>query len=154
MRARYMSRFGRDAGDNRLLPLVLTLRGEARGYDLQNVAVAPCAGRQTNCSILDLLTGSSLFASNVEVRFPLPGVFTRSYSYGPLPLEGFVFADAASLRTRNPDGWRDWKGQLLRSVGAGVRVNAAGIVLEFAAARPYDGPSRGWTFAFNVGPGF
>ena len=146
---------GPDRGDNRLLPLVLTLRGEVRGYDLDNVATAPCLSPETlSCSILDRLTGSSLFASNVEVRFPLPGVFTRTYNYGPLPMEGFLFADAASLRTRSPDGARDWRGQLLRSVGAGVRLNTAGIVFEFAAARPYDGPSRGWTFAFNVGPGF
>jgi Tol biopolymer transport system component len=156
LRARYVSRVGRDRADSRLLPLVLTLRGEVRGYDLQNVAAAPCGAGSgaLRCSILDLLTGSSLFATNAEARFPLPGVFKGRYDYGPLPIEGFLFADLASLRTKEPGAGAPSAGHLLRSAGAGVRVNAAGIVFEFAAARPYDRPSRGWSFAFNVGPGF
>lgn len=155
LRGRYMARLGRDARDPRLLPLVLTLRGEVRGYDLQNVATGACGDRQDlNCSLLDLLTGGSLLATNAELRFPIPGVFTRSYSYGPLPVEGFVFADSASLRTKAFESGRDSKGHLLRSAGAGVRVNAAGIIFEFAAARRFDRPSGGWGFAFNIGPGF
>ena len=154
LRGRYVTRVGRDAGDPRLLPLVLTLRGEARGYDLRNVAQTACGEREKlDCSLLDLLTRSSLTAGNVELRFPIPGVVTRSYSYGPLPLEGFVFADAASLRTKNFTGGADWKGHLLRSVGAGVRLNGAGIILEMAAAHRYDRPG-GWGFSFNIGPGF
>jgi Tol biopolymer transport system component len=155
LRARYVARVGHDASDPRLLPLVLTLRGDARGYDLRNVAAASCGSRGSlDCSILDLLTGSSLLATNAEIRFPLPGVFTRSYSYGPVPMEGFVFADAASLRTKAFEAGRGWRGHLLRSVGAGLRVNAAGIIFELAAARPYDRPQGGWALSFNIGPGF
>jgi outer membrane protein assembly factor BamA len=155
LRGRYVARLGRDARDPRLLPLVLTLRGEARGYDLQNVAAQSCGDREAlDCSILDLLTGSSLFASNAELRFPIPGVLTGSYNYGPLPVEGFVFTDAASLRTKNFATGPDWKGRLLRSAGAGVRVNAAGIIFEIAAAHRFDRPGRGWGLAFNMGPGF
>ena len=43
---------------------------------------------------------------------------------------------------------------MLRSVGAGVRVNAAGIIFEVAAAHAYDHPGKGWSLAFNIGPGF
>jgi hypothetical protein len=42
---------------------------------------------------------------------------------------------------------------MLRSAGVGVRLNAAGIVFEAAAARRFDGPG-GWGLSFNVGPGF
>jgi len=43
---------------------------------------------------------------------------------------------------------------VLRSFGAGVRLNAAGVVFEFAAARPLDLPDHGWRFSFNLAPGF
>ena len=43
---------------------------------------------------------------------------------------------------------------MLRSVGAGIRINAAGVLLELDAVRPFGQPARGWTFAFNYRPGF
>ena len=65
-----------------------------------------------------------------------------------------MFADAASVRTRAGTGLGGWRQHLLRSVGAGVRTNAAGVILEMAAARTFDRPGHGWTFAFNLTPGF
>ncbi len=59
---------------------------------------------------------------------------------GPVPLEGVLFGDAGVAWTRgeNPsfaDGTRDF----VRSVGAGVRVNAFNFaVVEFDAVRPLD----------------
>jgi hypothetical protein len=35
----------------------------------------------------------------------------------------------------------------------GARVNAAGFIFEFNAARPIT-PSHGWTFVVNFRPGF
>ncbi len=158
MRARYVSRFGSDASDPRLLPLVLTLRDQVRGYDLQSMVSAPCQDSTgLGCSAIDLLNGSRLFVGNVEVRFPLFGVFNRSFSYGPLPIEGLVFLDAGSLWTRQTatDGTGYWARHLMRSVGAGVRVNAGGMIFEFDAVRPYDRPDKkGWTISFNIVPGF
>jgi hypothetical protein len=43
---------------------------------------------------------------------------------------------------------------MLRSVGAGLRLTAAGLVFEFDAVRPIDHVSQGWKFAFNFRPGF
>jgi hypothetical protein len=157
LRARYAARVGSGAVDPRLLPLVLTLRGEVRGYELREVAATPCLGRAAgSCSILDVLRGSSLFSGNAEIRVPVPGIFTRSYSYGPFPMEAFVFADGVSLGTsdgRSEGGWASRR-QALRSAGLGLRVNTAGIVFEFAAARRFDHPWHGWALAFNIGPGF
>ncbi|HSK10950.1 MAG TPA: hypothetical protein VK911_15315, partial [Vicinamibacterales bacterium] len=107
-----------------------------------------------NCSLLDVLSGSRMLTTNVELRFPIPGFLSGTFDYGRLPLEGFVFADGASVRTRSGgmlDGWRE---HLMRSAGTGVRVNAAGVIFEVAAARTFDGPGRGWTVAFNLVPGF
>ncbi|MGE5360050.1 MAG: BamA/TamA family outer membrane protein [Bacteroidales bacterium] len=156
MRARYISRFGADASDPRLLPLVWTLRDQVRGYDLTSLLAGPCStGTSAGCST-DLLGGTRLFVGNMELRFPLLGVFSRTWSYGPLPLEGFVYMDGGSLWAHHevgPD--QAWTRQMLRSVGAGVRVNAGGMVFEISAVRPYDRPDkRGWTVAFNLSPGF
>jgi hypothetical protein len=71
-------------------------------------------------------------------------------------LEGVLFGDAGVAWTRasRPD-FAGGNRELVRSVGAGVRVNALGFaVLEFDAVRPLDRPGRGWMFAFNFLPGF
>ncbi len=159
VRARYISRFGADASDPRLLPLVWTLRDQVRGYDLQTMMTKPCsaASPSSDCMTLDWLGGSRLFVGNVEVRFPLLGAFNRSFSYGPLPMEGFVFGDLGTLWTHQSAGdaatW--WARHMMRSVGAGVRLNAGGMVFEVAAVRPFDrNDVRGWTVSFNLMPGF
>ncbi len=157
MRARYISRFGAGASDPRLLPLVLTLRDQVRGYDLQSMVTAPCTGTAGfGCAAISLLDGSRLFVGNLEMRFPIPGALDRTFTYGPIPMEGIVFVDTGSLWTRQATaGGGIWSQHLLRSVGAGVRVNAGGMVFELAAVRPFDRPDRkGWTFSFNIQPGF
>ncbi len=154
LRGRYVARLGAGGADSRLLPLVLSLRDQVRGYNLHTLASRSCAPGQGDCSLLDVLSGSRLLAGNVELRFPIPGFLSRSFSYGPLPLEGFVFADAASVRTRAGGLLEGWRQHLLRSVGTGVRVNAGGVIFELAAARTIDRPGHGWTFAFNLMPGF
>jgi hypothetical protein len=73
-----------------------------------------------------------------------------------VPLEGVIFGDAGVAWTSDQkpsfaDGPRD----VVRSVGAGVRVNAFNFaVVEFDAVRPLDRPGRGWLFQFNISPGF
>ena len=43
---------------------------------------------------------------------------------------------------------------MLRSAGAGARVNAGGFVLEFDGVRKLDPPPGGWTFSVSFRPGF
>ena len=154
VRARAVGRFGRDANNPRVLPLVLSLRDQVRGYDVHELSASACTAPGAGCSLLDVLGGSRIVATNAEVRFPIPGVWSGRFDYGPLPLEGFLFADAASVRTRG--GWmlQGWTEHLMRSAGAGLRMNAAGLILELAAARTFDGPGHGWKLAFNLKPGF
>ena len=154
VRARAVGRFGADAADPRVMPLVLSLRDQVRGYDLNGLSASACSAPGSRCSLLDVLSGSRLVATNVEVRFPIPGVLSRTFDYGPLPLEGFLFGDAASVRTRSGSMLEGWQGHLMRSAGAGVRLNAAGLIFELAAARTFDGAGRSWRLAFNLKPGF
>ncbi len=154
VRGRYVARLGGGGSDSRLMPLVVSLRDQVRGYSLHTLASRSCEAGQADCSLFDVLSGSRLIAGNVELRFPVPGFLSGRFNYGPLPVEGFVFADAASVRTRAGMGLDGWRQHLLRSVGAGVRTNAAGVVLELAAVRTFDRPGHGWTFAFNLMPGF
>jgi hypothetical protein len=39
-------------------------------------------------------------------------------------------------------------------VGAGVRINAMGLLLELTTVRPLDLRNAGWSFGFNLRPGF
>ena len=97
-------------------------------------------------------TTTRLFAANVEVRFPLAGVLHRAASYGRVPLEGLVFSDAGGFFARGTDN-RPTR-TVLRSAGAGVRVNAGGFVLEFDAAHPIESGPHGWRVSANFRPGF
>ena len=156
-RVLHFGRYGSAAEDFRLTPLYLGYPHLVRGYDFGSFHASECVADGTSsCPAFDRLVGSRLLIANAEVRFPLLGLFKREFVYGPVPLEGVIFGDAGVAWTRddNPsfaDGTRD----VVRSVGAGVRVNAFGFaVVEFDAVRPLDRPGRGWMFAFNFSPGF
>jgi outer membrane protein assembly factor BamA len=147
-RVMHVGRYGEGANDPRLLPLVWTLRDIVRGYG--------DTGRSQSANYLG---ATRLAVANLELRFPLLSAFGKSQRRG-LPLEGLVFSDlgafwssSASVSGSQPAGWRG-----LASTGAGVRLNAAGLVFEFDAVRRVGQSPNvnmpGWTFAFNFRPGF
>jgi len=143
MRVMHVGRYGSGASDPRLLPLAWTLRDIVRGFG----DTGPDAGTTT------YLNGDRLLVGNLELRFPIPGVFSRRLRWNALPLEGLIFSDAGrfwipdvTLTHRNTES--------LRSVGAGVRLVAAGVVFELDAVKPMGQVSNGWTFSFNFRPGF
>jgi len=135
LRAQHVGRYGFDAGDSRLLPLVWTLRDLVRGYDAQ-----------------DVLTTRRLTVANLEARIPLIGAFGRLSRANALPVDAIVFADAGAF----------WSGitasggapTILRSAGAGVRFNAGGFVFEVDGVHAFDVTPRGWRLSFNFLPGF
>ena len=151
-RVSHVGRYGPDAGDGRLTPLVYGLQSLVRGYDLRTFAMDECGASATACSPLDELTGSRFALVNLEVRAPLLGLLRRDVYYGPLPIEVIAFVDAGFLWTRHPGAAieRD----RFRSVGAGARVNLGGFVFEMTAARPFDRPQAGWTTSLLLRPGF
>jgi len=152
IRTEHLGRYGPDAGDPRLTPLVLGLQTFVRGYDLATFAADECGRTATACSVLDELTGGRLAVINLEVRAPLLGILSRDLYYGRVPIEAFAFADGAFLWTHH--GISPIERDRFRSVGAGGRVNLGGIVLEVAAARPLDRGVNGWTASLLLRPGW
>jgi hypothetical protein len=132
VRAQHVSRLGAGSRDPRLLPVVWTLRDLVRGYELTD----------------ELLRMQRYTAGNVELRAPIPGVFQRELHYWALPIEAFTFADWGLFGSSVGASSRNlWSG------GAGARVNAAGFVFEFAAARTFAATS-GWRMVVNFKPAF
>jgi Tol biopolymer transport system component len=151
-RIEHVGRYGPDASDHRLTPLVLNLQSLVRGYDLRSFAADECGRSATACSMMDELTGSRLALMNLEVRAPLAGLLSGQLDYGRLPIEAIAFIDAGFLWTRNQSG--PLERDRFRSAGAGARANIGGFVLEMTAARPFDRTQRDWTFSLLLRPGW
>ncbi len=158
VRLLHSGRYGRDAGDPRLLPHFLGSRYFVRGHGTSARRCARAGG--VGCG--DDLLGSRLVVANLELRMPLVGMLTRRLEYGRLPADMFVFADGGVVWS---GGMADFAMPLgsgtaaparrttLSSIGAGLRVNAGGLPFELAVIRALDGPARGWSvdYGFRVG---
>jgi dipeptidyl aminopeptidase/acylaminoacyl peptidase len=151
-RVQHVGRYGPDASDGRLTPMVAGLQTLVRGYDLRTFAADECGRSATECSVLDELTGTRLAVMNLELRMPLLGLLTRDLDYGGVPIELIAFGDAGFLWTRHAAG--PLERDRFRSVGAGGRANIGGIVMELAAARPFDRPGAKWTVSFLMRQGW
>ena len=151
-RLMHLGEYGPDAHDPRLVPTFLGSRYFVRGYGWGDLRCEwDAAGR---CTSFDLLLGSRLAVTNLEVRAPLAGLLSGDLTYGTLPLEGFVFADSGLVWGRGRDGSGPMSRRLVNSIGAGIRINAGGMPLEFAIVRAMDAPARGWSFDFGFRTGF
>jgi hypothetical protein len=151
-RVEHIGRYGRGAGDPRLMPLVWTIRNLVRGYSLRDAASTPCNVMACE-SIADLGT-RRLLVGNIELRLPIIGTFGVLGRSTSLPIDGLIFADAAEVASAPATSSGRRTRTLLRTAGAGARVNAGGFVFEVVAARPFDRPAAGWSFVANFWPGF
>jgi outer membrane protein assembly factor BamA len=152
MRLQQVGRYGRDAGDPRLLPFVWYVQDTVRGFDGRQLPPRSCVAAAGVCDPIDAATAQRLLAANLELRFPLIGVLHRTTTYGALPIEGLVFTDTGAFWTAGPSS--PLARTVLHSAGAGVRINAGGLVFEFDAARPIGAFSNGWRLSANFRPGF
>lgn len=153
LRALHLGQYGRDADDLRLLPAFLGSRQFLRGYGWNSIHCQPDA--VSACGSSEELLGSRLLVGNLEVRAPLFGLRAGDLQYGPVPVEGFLFADSGLVWARGSPVSAARPGRrLVSSFGAGVRVNGFGFPLELAAVRATDVPSRGWSFDINFRSGF
>jgi hypothetical protein len=152
VRAEHAGRYGPDAGDSRLTPLVAALQTRVRGYDLRAFAANECGMTATTCSPLEELTGGRLAVLNLELRAPLAGLMSGELYYGRVPIEAIAFVDAGFLWTKRTGSVveRD----RFRSVGAGARANLGGFIIEGAAARVFDRPDRNWSISLLLRPGW
>jgi Tol biopolymer transport system component len=152
VRAEHVGRYGRDADDKRLTPLIATLQTRVRGYNLRTFAADECGRTATVCSPLEELTGSRLALLNVELRAPVFGLLSGDLYYGRVPLEAIAFVDAGFLWT--PHAGSPVERDRFRSAGAGARANLGGLVFELAAARRFDSAQKGWTASILLRPGW
>ena len=94
MRVEHVGRYGPDAGDQRLTPLVVGLQTLVRGYDLRTFMADECGRTATECSLLGELTGAGWRSMNLELRAPLLGLLAGDIDYGRVPIEAIAFVDA------------------------------------------------------------
>jgi Tol biopolymer transport system component len=152
MRVEHVGRYGPDAADQRLTPIVVGLQTRVRGYDLRTFMADECGRTATECSLLGELTGARLAVMNLELRAPLPGLLSGDIHYGKVPIEAIAFVDAGLMWTRNAGA--SLERDQFRSVGAGARANLGGFLFEMTAARPFDRGSGGWTASLLLRPGW
>jgi hypothetical protein len=151
-RLQYTARHGRDANDVRLQPLFVAYRHLVRGYDVSALSAGCASNIENECAAIDKLTGSRSLVANLELRFPIAGMFSRTQSYGRIPLEGVLFADGGLAG--GGAFVTNWHDRLARSVGAAVRIAPFGFIAEIGAARTFDHPHRRWSLLLDFRPGF
>jgi hypothetical protein len=148
----HLGQYGPDADDPRLLPAFLGSRQFVHGYSWGSLKCPPAS--EGNCEALEDLLGSRLVVANLELRVPVLGIRARDIRYGPVPLDAFIFADGGVVWSQPLAQTLRRERHVISSVGAGVRINAFGIPIEWAVVRALNAPARGWTFDFGVRPGF
>jgi Tol biopolymer transport system component len=153
VRVLHSARYGPDGDDPRLMSSFLGSASFVRGHRLD---LRYCPPDPTRVCGEELL-GSRLLVSNVEIRFPLWGAFSRQLEYGWLPADAFLFADGglvwSGARSPGVDVARRKGFTGISSIGGGIRLNAGGLPFEVAAIRSLDGPRPEWQsdFGFRVG---
>jgi hypothetical protein len=155
VRVVHSGRYGKDAGDFRLRDVYLGSPSLVRGYGASAVSRSECPGGSYDCPALNTLIASRLAVAKVELRVPLSSTLSSRIRYGVLPMDAFFFADAGAGwggEARFGTGGSD--GKVIKSVGAGVRMNVIGLLFEVAGVKPLDLQDSGWSFAFNLRPGF
>ena len=155
-RVLHFGRWGPNSDDPRLWPLYLGYPNLVRGYDINSISTSDCNPDGT-CPAFDRLLGSKILVGNLEFRFPLLRPFgLREGVYGPVPVEVAFFGDAGVAWDRGEKpSFLGGTRKPVSSAGVAFRVNAFGFaIVELDAVHPFNRPGRGWTFQFNLSPGF
>jgi len=158
VRGLHYGRYGRNAQHAQMVDLYAGYPELVHGYGLGSFGPADCldTGDGPECAVFDNLIGSRLAVANLEVRAPVAGLFAGELDYGRVPVEVAAFFDAGLVWTaREAPVFAGGPRDIVRSVGAAVRVNVFGLlVLELAASRPLDRNERGWHWQLGMRQGF
>ncbi len=162
IRAMSYGRYGRDAGNELLVPLFLGYPEILHGYGFGSFSSNECPDARTAdgaarlCAPLDHLIGTRVAVANIEVRAPIPGLFRGEIEYGRVPMEivGFFDAGVAWSATTRPE-FAGGTRPVSRSVGAAMRVNVFGLfAAELSAARPLDRVTKSLRWQLGIRQGF
>jgi outer membrane protein assembly factor BamA len=150
-------RYGSGAEDLRLHPLFINDPRLVRGYDIFDSSSVTCLVTYSGlCPSNDPFLGSRILVGNLELRFPLLRPFGASRGmYGPVPIEMALFGDAGVAWNRGERPALFGGSQPgISSAGAAFRFGLGFAVAEFDVVRPFQNATRGWTFGFNLIPGW
>lgn len=163
MRMVHTGRYGRHGRDRRLLPSYLGSSYFVRGHRDDLRYCTPDATQVCG----DELLGNRLLVGNLELRFPLLGMWSRQLEYRVIPIDAFFFADGGIIagpstssgppRAESRGGNREpgaGNRHSISSIGAGLRMNAGGLPLEVGVVRALDGPRPRWQFDLGFRVGF
>jgi hypothetical protein len=160
-RIMHFGRYGRDADDERLVPLFVGYRSLVRGYDVRSFDLSGCPVRirqPGDCPVpvFDQLLGSRLLVGNFELRFPLfqgLGLGPRPPGFPPLEMAIFFDAGVAWVGADKPT-FLGGDRSPVTSYGAALRMPLFGVaILELDLVHPND-RNRGWQFQIGFTPGF
>jgi hypothetical protein len=158
VRGLHYGRYGRDSGDELLIDYYTGYPEFVHGYSIGTYSSTECLGVTTGaeCDGFENQLGTRMLVANVEVRVPIPGLFSGEVQYGRLPVDVAFFADAGLAWTANDrPTFAGGSRQLVRSFGTAVRINVFGIVpLELAVSRPLDRIDRKLRFQIGIRQGF
>ncbi|HVT02377.1 MAG TPA: BamA/TamA family outer membrane protein [Thermoanaerobaculia bacterium] len=162
VRGLHYGRYGTDAESNLLSPLFVGQPSLVRGYESGSFNISECGSAPSgSCPVFDRLIGSRIGVVSLEMRVPLFGVREFGVISGAfLPTEFVAFADVGTAwskgqtpklkYTTSPTAER----VPVFSAGVAARLLLAYIPLEFYYAKPFQRPDQGWTFGFNIAPGW
>lgn len=143
----HFGRYGKSAEDERLTPEFLGYPGLIRGYDIDSY----------NDNSYSNLMGSKVLLGNLELRFPLLGIFGIGpgfYGYFPVEFAGFYDTGVAWYNDEKP---KFFGGNRLpvSSVGVGLRINLFGYAVgEVDYVHPFNHPGTSYVWEFNLLEGF
>jgi Tol biopolymer transport system component len=153
----HYGRYGAGADDLRLHPIYLSDPSLVRGYDGRDRFSDGCtAASEVMCRRDHRYVGSRVFVGNLELRFPLLRPFGVSHGmYGPMPIELAVFADSGAVwSSRGTPSLPEVVRRGITSTGLAVRLGLGFAAAEFDVVRPFQRGENGWTFGFNLIPGW
>ena len=166
-RGLHYGRYGRSADDSTVLyPLFLGEEQLMRGYSVGSFDQAECGsqngGSLYTCASFDRLLGSKLAVASFEVRIPVFGVPEYglfNVPFLPFTLAPFVDAGVAWTGDTKPS-FSAAKNDLqyrtpVVSAGLSGRFNVLGYaILEAYVAHPFQRPTKGWVWGFQLVPGW
>jgi hypothetical protein len=158
VRGLHYGRYGRDADHEQLIDLYSGYPEFVHGYGIGSFSAVECLRGTSGaeCDVFRNLLGSRMAVANIEVRAPVPGLFTGELEYGRLPVDVAFFADAGVTWTA--DERPDFAGgtrRVVRSVGGAVRVNLFGLLpLEVSVSRPLDRVDKKMRWQIGIRQGF
>lgn len=142
-------RYGKSADDYRLTPEYLGYPGLVRGYEYSSF--------NSYDPVFDRLFGSKILVGNVELRFPLLGVFHIGPGYyGYFPIDMALFYDEGVAWSNDQKIWLfGGSNQPVRSYGVALRANLFGYAVgEVDYVRPIDRSDVNWIWQFDLTEGF